>query len=64
MSEKYALIDAECATLAGDEAYAPTVTQACEWLGVSKSGYYDWRSQPQSAAAIRDGRKVRTSFRT
>lgn len=55
MSGKYAFIDAECATLAGDEAYAPTVTQMCEWLTVSKSGYYEWRSRPQSAAAKRRG---------
>jgi putative transposase len=53
VSEKYALVDAECATLAGDKACAPTAAQACEWLGVSKSGYYDWRSRPQSAAAAR-----------
>ena len=53
MSEKYAFADAEFATLAGEEACAPTVTQMCEWLGVSKSGYYDWRSRPQSAAAKR-----------
>jgi transposase InsO family protein len=53
VSEKYALVDAECAALAGDEACAPAVTQACEWLGVSKSGYYDWRSRPQSAASER-----------
>jgi putative transposase len=24
---------------------------SCGWLGVSKSGYYDWRSRPQSTAA-------------
>ena len=53
MSEKYALVDAECAALAGDEACSPTVTQACEWLEVSKSGYYEWRSRPQSAASKR-----------
>ena len=53
MSERYAFIDAECATLAGDEACAPTVTQMCGWLRVSKSGYYEWRSRPQSAAAKR-----------
>jgi len=45
---KYEFIDAEYATLAGDEACAPTITQMCEWLGVSKSGYYDWMSRPQS----------------
>ena len=53
MSGKYAFIDAECATLAGDEACAPTVTQMCGWLTVSKSGYYEWMSRPQSAAAKR-----------
>jgi transposase InsO family protein len=53
VSEKYALVDAECAALAGDEACAPGVAQACEWLAVSKSGYYEWRSRPQSAASKR-----------
>ncbi len=53
MSTKYAFIDAECATLAGDEACAPTITQLCEWLEVSKSGYYEWKSRPQSTAAKR-----------
>jgi putative transposase len=53
VSRKYEFIDAECATLAGDEACAPTITQLCEWLEVSKSGYYEWRSRPQSAAAKR-----------
>jgi putative transposase len=53
VSGKYAFIDAECAALAGDKAWAPTITQMCEWLAVSKSGYYDWRSRPQSASAER-----------
>jgi transposase InsO family protein len=53
VNEKYAFVDAECATPAGDEACAPGVTQMCEWLAISKSGYYDWRSRPQSAAAKR-----------
>ena len=53
MSVKYAFVDAECATPAGEEACAPTVTQMCEWLEISKSGYYEWRSRPQSAAAKR-----------
>jgi putative transposase len=50
---KYEFIDAEYVALAGDEACAPTITQMCEWLGVSKSGYYDWMSRPQSEAEKR-----------
>jgi putative transposase len=47
VSEKYAFIDAEYAT-APQQDEAPTVTQMCEWLGVAKSGYYDWRKRPES----------------
>jgi transposase InsO family protein len=53
VSEKYAFVDAEYATPAGDEACSPSVTQMCEWLEISKSGYYDWRSRPKSAGAQR-----------
>jgi putative transposase len=54
VSEKYAFIDAEYAT-APQEGKAPAVTQMCEWLGVSKSGYYDWRERPESEAEKRRG---------
>jgi transposase InsO family protein len=32
---------------------APTVSQMCEWLIVSKSGFYEWRNNPGSATAKR-----------
>jgi putative transposase len=53
VSDKYSFIDAECAGTPAGAGDAPAVVQMCEWLGVSKSGYYEWRSRPQSAAAER-----------
>jgi hypothetical protein len=35
VSEKYSFIEAENATVAGETACAPTVTQMCGWLQVS-----------------------------
>lgn len=51
MSEKYALIAAEHA--AAHVAEAPTVAQMTRWLGVSKSGYYEWAARPPSTAEKR-----------
>ena len=49
MSDRYEFIDAEYAT----SAAAPTITQMCEWLEASRSGFYEWRSRPESATARR-----------
>jgi hypothetical protein len=52
--DKYEFIDAEYAAAAADKATtAPTITQMCKWLRVSKSGFYEWRGNPGSATARR-----------
>jgi putative transposase len=54
VSEKYSFIDAEYDNAIADEAEnAPNIVQMCHWLAVSKSGYYEWRSRPVSAAGKR-----------
>lgn len=54
MSDKYAFIAAQHAT--HSSAYpenAPTMVQMCAWIGVSKSGYYEWLDRAPSPAARR-----------
>ena len=49
MSDVYEFIDAEYAT----SPAAPAIARMCAWLEVSRSGYYEWRSRPESATAKR-----------
>lgn len=52
MTEKYRFIDAQYAISSGEEN-APSIVQMCGWLEVSRSGYYDWLSRPESETAKR-----------
>lgn len=45
MTSRYEFIDAEKANY--------PVGKACAWLGVSRSGFYDWQTRPTSATAKR-----------
>lgn len=52
MSEKYEFVET---MLTSFEKCIYPVTLMCLWLSISRSGFYDWRSRPTSAAAARRG---------
>jgi hypothetical protein len=54
VTEKYSFIDSEYDDAPEENTGdAPVIMQMCEWLGVSKSGYNEWRTRPESASAQR-----------
>jgi transposase InsO family protein len=53
VSEKYAFIAAQYADPCVRAADAPTMAQMTGWLGVSKSGYYEWLNRPPSDTQTR-----------
>jgi putative transposase len=53
VTEVYEFIDAEYATSDTAPTITITITRMCAWLEVSRSGFYDWKSRPESATAKR-----------
>lgn len=65
MNDSYEFIDAEKETRADNGTRKFTVTNMCDWLGVSTSGYYEWRDRVESVTAKRRaelGELVQKSF--
>jgi putative transposase len=56
VTEKFEFIDAEYAAYQeSDDMYVPSIVKMCRWMEVSRSGFYEWRSAPESATAKRRG---------
>jgi putative transposase len=56
VTERFEFIDAEYAVYRGsDDIYVPSIVKMCRWMEVSRSGFYEWRSAPESATVKRRG---------
>jgi putative transposase len=56
VSDKFEFIDAEYAAYQeSGERHVPSIVKMCGWMEVSRSGFYEWRSAPESATAKRRG---------
>src|SRR5690349_11433857 len=54
VTDKFEYIDAEYAAYQEtDDEHVPSIVKMCRWLEVSRSGFYEWRSAPESATAKR-----------
>ena len=53
MIARYEFIDGEKATLDETGAFKFKIVKMCEWMEVSRSGYYEWFGRPTSATAQR-----------
>lgn len=65
MTDKFEFIEAEENAITAEAIELPTVARMCALMGVSKSGYYEWRSRPVSATQQRRellAEKIRALF--
>jgi putative transposase len=54
VTDKFEFIDAEYAIYQESDAdCVPSIVKMCRWMEVSRSGFYEWRSAPESATAKR-----------
>jgi transposase InsO family protein len=54
VTDKFEYIDAEYAAYQeSDDEHVPSIVKMCKWLEVSRSGFYEWRSAPESVTAKR-----------